>query len=67
MTAHQERVIITNKLTIDFKTQWNSMFFILQIVLDYKDIFTRLKVHDAKYSCTPGENEWKMTKESCGN
>ncbi|KAL8471939.1 hypothetical protein ACS0TY_029252 [Phlomoides rotata] len=64
--ARQVRVTITKKLVLDCKTRWNSTFFMLQTALDYKNIFARLKFREAKYTCCPSEDEWKMTNEICG-
>ncbi|CAA0806416.1 Zinc finger BED domain-containing protein DAYSLEEPER [Striga hermonthica] len=64
-SARQLRVELCKKLTLDCKTRWNSTYLMLQIALDYKQVFSRLNVRDPNYKSLPSETDWHMAGEIC--
>ena len=56
---------IKKKIVLDCKTRWNSTFFMLQVVTQYKDVFNRLSQRDNQYKASPSECDWMMENEVC--
>ncbi|XP_039051009.1 zinc finger BED domain-containing protein RICESLEEPER 2-like [Hibiscus syriacus] len=63
--AHQLGIEYTKKLIIDCKTRWNSTFLMLSVAIRYKDVFTRLKLRESRYTCLPTELDWELANEIC--
>ncbi|KAE8707024.1 hypothetical protein F3Y22_tig00110387pilonHSYRG00637 [Hibiscus syriacus] len=38
-------------------------FFMLSVVIRYKDVFTQLKRRESRYTCLPTELDWELAKE----
>lgn len=62
-TARQ--LTCTKKLVLDCKTRWNSTYLMLNTVLEYRDLFSRLKQRDSQYTCLPSEEDWEVASELC--
>lgn len=65
-TARQLKVSCTKKLILDYKTRWNSTYFMLNVAICYKDVFKRLKQREPFYKYVPLDEEWEMAQEICG-
>jgi hypothetical protein len=57
------KVNMKKKINLDCKTQWNSTFNMLNIVLPYKDVFLRASRVDKQYTCLPSEEEWNFAAD----
>ena len=42
--ARQLKITCTKKLSLDCKTRWTSTYLMLQTTIEYKDIFSRLRI-----------------------
>ena len=42
--AHYLKLSCTKKLSLDCKTCWNSTYLMLVIAIEYRDVFSRLKL-----------------------
>ena len=60
--AHHLKLSCTKKLSLDYKTYWNSTYLMLVTAIEYKDVFPRLKLRDRHYSSLPSDQEWNMAK-----
>ena len=38
----------------------------LQTAIEYKDVFSRLKLHESQYKCLPHTDDWDLATEICG-
>jgi hypothetical protein len=65
-TARQLRVACTRKLALDCPTRWNSTYKMLEIAIEYKDVFIRLKQRESLYTCLPTNSQWQFAKDVCG-
>lgn len=65
-TARQLRIICTRKLALDCPTRWNSTYKMLDIAIEYKDVFIRLKQRESLYTCLPTNSQWQFAKDVCG-
>ena len=64
-TCGQVNISYDRKLIQDCKTRWNSTFLMLNVAIQYKDIFGRLAARDTQYKIFPSEIEWMKAKEIC--
>ena len=62
-TCDQVGIPYMKKLILDCKTRWNSTFLMLDVAIDYKDVFYRLSQREQQYKSFPSEDEWDMAKE----
>ncbi|XP_059663319.1 zinc finger BED domain-containing protein RICESLEEPER 1-like [Cornus florida] len=46
-------------LFLDNSLQWNSTYSMLEVALEYKDVFSLLQVHDSIYTTCPSNIEWE--------
>ncbi len=53
--AKQLKLSNGKKLSLDCKTHWNSTYLMLQIALQYKDVFLRLRIREKQYTNVPTE------------
>lgn len=54
------------RLVLDCKTRWNSTFLMLQNVLPFRDVFTRLKRLNKKLKfVVPSDSDWILTGLVC--
>ena len=51
--TRQLRIPCNKKLCLDCGTRWNSTYFMLSIVIAYKDVFSRLKQREKLYTIVP--------------
>ncbi|XP_024989317.1 zinc finger BED domain-containing protein RICESLEEPER 2-like [Cynara cardunculus var. scolymus] len=65
LCARQLSVNCEKELVLDCKTRWNSVYLMLNVVLEYKDVFSRLSKKERSYVCLPSEDEWAMTSIVC--
>ncbi|KAF7127274.1 hypothetical protein RHSIM_Rhsim11G0144400 [Rhododendron simsii] len=63
--ARQLRISCGKKLSLDCVTMWNSTFLMLQTAIEYKDVFSRLKVRESQYKSCPRDTDWDVAKEVC--
>ncbi|XP_026400245.1 zinc finger BED domain-containing protein RICESLEEPER 2-like [Papaver somniferum] len=63
--ARQLNIACTNKLVLDCETRWNSTYMMLNIVIKYQRVFTRLKQREPQYKYFPGEEDWSLAREMC--
>jgi len=61
--AKYKKVKITNKLRLDCKTRWNSVFVMLDTALPYRAVFERAKIVDKQYETLPSADEWDFAAE----
>ena len=61
----QVNIPFKKKLVLDCKTRWNSTFLMLQVAIQYKDVFHRLSQRDNQYKALPSEHDWMMANEIC--
>ncbi|KAF7827215.1 putative AC transposase [Senna tora] len=64
--AKQLKITCNKKLPIDCKTRWNSTYLMLQVALEYKDVFSRLRLRERNYLKAPTNEEWDMARIICG-
>lgn len=64
-TCAQVNISYDKKLVQDCKTRWNSTFLMLNVAIQYKDVFDRLAKRYSEYKTLPSENEWMEAKEIC--
>ncbi|KAL8484578.1 hypothetical protein ACS0TY_027037 [Phlomoides rotata] len=64
-TARLLKVSSSKKLVLDCNTRWNYTYKMLQLVICYKDVFTRLKQREPLYKSAPKEEEWEIAREIC--
>ncbi|CAN0885251.1 Putative AC transposase [Linum grandiflorum] len=64
-TAKQCRFTSVIRLVMDCPTRWNSTFEMLSVVIPYKEVFIRLKKHDAQYNCLPSNEQWQFAALVC--
>jgi hypothetical protein len=65
-TARQLRIACHRKLALECPTRWNSTYKMLDIAIEYKDVFIRLKQHEYLYTCLPTNSQWQFAKDVCG-
>ncbi|KAI8531947.1 hypothetical protein RHMOL_Rhmol11G0175200 [Rhododendron molle] len=63
--ARQLRILGGKKLCLDCVTRWNSTFLMLQTAIEYKDVFSRLKIRESQYKSCPQDSDWEVAKEVC--
>ncbi|KAG5544434.1 hypothetical protein RHGRI_017006 [Rhododendron griersonianum] len=63
--ARQLRILGGKKLSLDCVTRWNSTFLMLQTAIEYKDVFSRLKIRESQYKSCPQDSDWEVAKEVC--
>nr|KAJ0202220.1 hypothetical protein LSAT_V11C600333530 [Lactuca sativa] len=63
--ARQVGVNCQKELLLDCKTRWNSIYMMLSVALEYKEVFNRLSKKDKHYVCLPSEDEWNMASNVC--
>ncbi|KAJ9557959.1 hypothetical protein OSB04_012573 [Centaurea solstitialis] len=63
--ARQLNVKCEKELVLDCKTRWNSIYIMLNVTLEYKDVFNRLSKKERSYVCLPSEDQWKMASIVC--
>nr|KAJ0224968.1 hypothetical protein LSAT_V11C100025810 [Lactuca sativa] len=63
--ARQVGVNCQKELLLDCKTRWNSIYMMLSVALEYREVFNRLSKKDKHYVCLPSEDEWNMTSNVC--
>lgn len=56
----------TKRLEYDCPTRWNSTFLMLRTTIEYKEVFQKLSLTDANYSCFPTEEQWSEAEDVCG-
>ena len=49
------KISSTKQLILDCKTRQNSTYYMLDIALVYKDVFSRLKPRELQYKSLPSE------------
>lgn len=49
------KVLCTKKLSLDFRSRWNSTYLMLRTAIGYKDVFPRLALRDKVYTKVPSE------------
>ncbi|KAF7839838.1 putative AC transposase [Senna tora] len=64
--AKQLKITCSKKLPLDCKTRWNSTYLMLQVALEYKDVFSRLRLRERNYLKAPTNEEWDMARIICG-
>ncbi|KAF7842378.1 putative AC transposase [Senna tora] len=64
--AKQLKITCSKKLPLDCKTRWNSTYLMLQVALEYKDVFSRLRLREKNYLKAPTNEEWDMARIICG-
>ncbi|KAL8481096.1 hypothetical protein ACS0TY_027581 [Phlomoides rotata] len=64
-TTRLLKVSSSKKLVLDCNTRWNYTYKMLQLVICYKDVFTRLKQREPLYKSAPKEEEWEIAREIC--
>ena len=52
------------KLFVDCRTRWNSTFLMLQVVIQYKEVFDHLS-RESQYKALPSAHDWQMANEIC--
>jgi hypothetical protein len=65
-TTRQLRIGCTRKLALDCSTRWNNTYKMLDIAIEYKDVFIRLKQRESLYTCLPTNSQWQFAKDVCG-
>lgn len=65
LVARQLSVDCEKELVLDCKTRWNSVYIMLSVALEYKDVFTRLSKKERHYVSAPSEDEWRMALLVC--
>ncbi|XP_020211813.1 zinc finger BED domain-containing protein RICESLEEPER 2 [Cajanus cajan] len=65
-TTKQLRIPYNKSLGLDCPTRWNSTYKMLEIVISYEDIFSRLKQREAQHTCLPTTLRWQFAKDVCG-
>ncbi|XP_024965921.1 zinc finger BED domain-containing protein RICESLEEPER 2-like [Cynara cardunculus var. scolymus] len=65
LIAQQLGVDCERELVLDCKTRWNSVYTMLNVALEYKDVFTRLSKKEKNYVSLPSEEEWRMVTDVC--
>nr|KAJ0215359.1 hypothetical protein LSAT_V11C300147760 [Lactuca sativa] len=45
--------------------KWNSIYMMLSVALEYREVFNRLSKKDKHYVCLPSEDEWNMASNVC--
>ena len=54
------------RMVLDCKTRWNSTYLMLQTVLPFKDVFTRLKRLNRRMKfVVPSEIDWSLAETVC--
>ncbi|XP_042483827.1 zinc finger BED domain-containing protein RICESLEEPER 1-like isoform X1 [Macadamia integrifolia] len=56
--AQQIRVYSQKSLCIDSPMRWISTYLMLEVALEYKDVFSLLREHDPAYKLAPSDLEW---------
>ena len=64
--VHQLHITHGKKLSLDYAIRWNSTSLMLQTAIEYKDAFSRLKLHESQYKCLPHTDDWDLATEICG-
>jgi hypothetical protein len=54
----------TCRLSLDYKTRWNSTYIMLSRALQYKDVFARLSIREKLFT-SPTTEDWEFAKEVC--
>ncbi|XP_024961961.1 zinc finger BED domain-containing protein RICESLEEPER 2-like [Cynara cardunculus var. scolymus] len=65
LVARQLGVDCERELVLDCKIRWNSVYTMLNVALEYKDVFTRLSKKEKHYVSLPSEEDWRMTTNVC--
>ncbi|XP_024993945.1 zinc finger BED domain-containing protein RICESLEEPER 2-like [Cynara cardunculus var. scolymus] len=65
LVARQLGVDCERELVLDCKTRWNSVYTMLNVALEYKDVFTRLSKKEKHYVSLPSEEDWRMATNVC--
>ncbi|KAH9752027.1 BED-type domain-containing protein [Citrus sinensis] len=50
-------------LGLDCPTRWNSTFAMLELVVKYESVFSRLQTLEPQYKCLPSSEEWELAKQ----
>ena len=53
------------KLVVDCRTTWNYTFLMLQVAIQYKEVFDRLSQRESQYKALPSAHDWQMANEIC--
>ena len=63
-TTQQQKVELTKKLCLDYKTRWNSTYIMLGIAIPYRKVFEWLGTLDQSFDCPP-EGDWNFASLVC--
>lgn len=56
---------ITKKLVLDCKTRWNSTYEMLNVAINYREVFVVLSGRDKLYKNPPTPEDWEKVKKIC--
>ncbi|KAJ9542242.1 hypothetical protein OSB04_028748 [Centaurea solstitialis] len=65
LCARQLNIKCEKELALDCKTRWNSVYIMLNVALEYKNVFNRLSKKEISYVCLPSEDQWAMASIVC--
>ncbi|KAH7858429.1 hypothetical protein Vadar_023784 [Vaccinium darrowii] len=61
--AKQLCISCGKKLSFDCVTRWNSTYLMLATTIEYRDVFSRLKIRENQYKSCPKDTDWDVAKE----
>ncbi|XP_052178603.1 zinc finger BED domain-containing protein RICESLEEPER 1-like [Diospyros lotus] len=64
--VHLVRVDSRKSLSLDNPMRWDSTYFMLEVALEYKHVFSLLHEHDSAYTTCPSDVEWDRASAITG-